>query len=93
MQHGGFGRHLDIGHIGVPHGLPVAEISDRFAVFDDVGNDVELRMLLVERLSVRVRPRRIELSEVLTERDELRVRELLPMEHDHQPFTPYIFLC
>ena len=45
MQHRGLRRHVDIGHVGVPDRLAVAEIADRLAVLDHVGDDVELRML------------------------------------------------
>jgi hypothetical protein len=75
----------------MPHRLTVAEISDRLAVFDDVRDDIQLWVFLVERLAVRIRPRWIELSEVPTEGDELWVRELLAMEDDDEPLTPYVF--
>ncbi len=91
MQHGGLGRHVDVGHVGMPHGLAVAEIADRLAVLDDVGDHVELRVLLVERLAVGVRSGRIELAEIPAEGDELRVGERLPVEHDHEPVAPHAF--
>src|SRR5207244_4220126 len=69
----------------------VAEVADRLAVFDDIGNDVKLRMLLVERLAVRIWAGGIELAEILAKGNELRVRKLLPVENDHKPFVPYIF--
>ena len=43
MQHRGLRRHVDIGHIGVPDGLAIAEIADRLTIHDDVGDDIELR--------------------------------------------------
>jgi len=75
----------------MPHRLTVAEISDRLAVFDDVRDDIQLWVFLVERLAVRIRPRWIEFSEVPTEGEELWVRELLAMEDDYEPLTPYVF--
>ena len=72
----------------MPDRLAVAEIADRLAVLDHVGDDVEFRMLLVERLAVGVRPRRIELAEIFAEGDELRVGEILPVEDDDKPFAP-----
>ena len=91
MKHCGFGRHVDIRHIGMPYGLAIAEIADRLAVFDDVGDDVDLRVLLVERLPVGVRPRRIELPEVPAEGEKLRVRETLAAENDDDLFAPSVF--
>ena len=74
----------------MPDRLAIAEIADRLAVLDDVGDDVELRVLLEERLAVGVGPGRIELSEISAEGDELRIREVLPMEHDDKPLAPRI---
>src|ERR1700716_1981810 len=91
VQHRSLGRYVHIGHVSMPHRLTVAEISDRLAVFDDVRDDIQLWVFLVERLAVGIRPRWIELSEVLTEGDELRVRELLAMEDDDEPLAPYVF--
>ena len=72
----------------MPHRLAVAEIADRLAVLDHVGDDVELRMLLVERLAIGIWPGRIELAEIPAEGDELRVREALPMKDDDKPLAP-----
>src|ERR1700704_2923689 len=35
--------------------------------------------------------RRIEFAEPFAERDEFGVRELLPMEYDHEPLAPHAF--
>src|SRR6516225_8673671 len=91
MQDGGLGRYFDIGHVGVPDRLSVSQISNWLAVLDDIGDDVEFRMLLVERLAVWVWSRRIELAEVLAERDEFRIGELLSTEHHNKPIAPRIF--
>src|SRR6476646_8346478 len=91
VQHRSLGRYVHIGHVSMPHRLTVAEISDRLAVFDDVRDDIQLWVVFVERLAVRIRPRWIELSKVPTEGDELWVRELLAMENDDEPLTPYVF--
>src|SRR5208337_1114940 len=68
--------------------LAVAQIPDRLAVLDDVGNDVELRMLLDERLAIWVRARRIELAEPSAECNELRIRQLLPLQHHDKALAP-----
>jgi len=52
----------------VPNRLAVAQIADRLAVLLDVGDDVELRMILEERLAIRVRPGRIEFAKLAAER-------------------------
>ena len=88
VQHRGLRRHVDIGHVGVPHRLAVAEIADRLAVLDHVGDDVELRMLLEKWLAIGIGPGRIELAEVLAEGDQLRVRKLLAVHDDDQPLPP-----
>src|SRR5262249_35715891 len=88
MQDRGFGRHIDICHVGVPDGLAVAQISDWLAIFDNVGNNIELRMFFVERLSIGVWARWIEFAEVLAECNELRVRERLSVEHHNKAFVP-----
>jgi hypothetical protein len=75
----------------MPHGLAIAEISDRLAVFDDVGDDVDLRVQLVERLPVGVRPRRIKLSKVPAEGEKLRIRETLAAENNDKSFAPGVF--
>src|SRR5580704_17519301 len=72
----------------MPDRLAVAKIAHRPAVLDHVGDDVEFRMRLVERFAVGVRPRRIELSELLAEGNELWIRETLPMEDDDKPLAP-----
>ena len=72
----------------MPDRLAVAKIADRLAVLDHVGDDVEFRMRLVERLAVGVRPRRIELSEVPAEGNQLWIRQTLPMEDDDKPLAP-----
>jgi len=61
----------------MPDRLAVAEIAHRLAVLDHVGDDVELRMRFVEGFTVGIGPGRIELSEILAEGNELRVREIL----------------
>jgi hypothetical protein len=68
-----------------------SKIADRLAVLDDVGDDVEFRMLLVEWFSVGIGPRGVEVAKIFAERDELRVGQRLSMEHHHQPFAPDIF--
>src|SRR5215475_7593705 len=74
MQYSGFGRHIDVGHVGMPYGLAIAEIADRFTIFDNVGDDVNFWEFLVERLSIRIWSGRIEFSKVFAEREELWVR-------------------
>src|SRR5262245_21908230 len=73
----------------MPHRLAVAELSDRFAIFDDVREEVQFGILLVERLAVGIRSGRIEFSEIPAEGDELEVRELLAVENDDKPLAPY----
>src|SRR5258705_3084216 len=58
-------RVVDVSHIGVPDRFSVAEAADRRAALLDVGDDVHLGMLGEKGLAVRVRPRRIELAELL----------------------------
>ena len=72
----------------MPDRLAVAEIADRLAVLDHIGDDVELGMLLVERLAVGVRPWRIELAEIPAEGDQLRVGQVLPVKDDDEPLAP-----
>ena len=52
----------------MPDGLAGTKIADRLAVFDDVGDDVDFRKLLVKRLAIRVRPGRIEFAKLAAER-------------------------
>src|SRR4029077_17192162 len=72
----------------MPHGFAVAEIAHRLSVLDHVGDDVEFRIRLVERLDVRIRSGPRELAEVSAEGNELRIREVLAVENDDQPLTP-----
>jgi len=72
----------------MPDGLAVTEITYRLAVLEYVGDDVEFRMRLVERFAIWVWPGRIKLSEVLAERNELWIPEILPMEDDNKPLAP-----
>ena len=77
----------------MPDGLAGAKIADRLAVLDDVGNDVDFGELLVERLAIRVRPRRIEFAKLPAESKKLRVREALAPRHDDQTCPPRLFDC
>jgi len=88
VQHRGFGRHIDIGHIRVPHRLAVAEVADRSARLDYVRDHVELGMLLEERRAVGIWSRRIELAEIPAERDQLRVGERLAVEDEDKALAP-----
>src|SRR5262245_35982645 len=68
IQDGSLRRHIDIGHIGMPDGFAGAKIADWLAVLDDVGDNVDLWKLLVERLAIRIRPGRIEFAKLAAER-------------------------
>src|SRR5277367_1058826 len=72
----------------MPNGFAVAEIADRLAVLDHVGNDVEFGMFLIEGLAVRIWARRIELTEIPAEGDKLRIREILPVKNHDKPLAP-----
>src|SRR5262249_39297849 len=88
MQHRRLGRQVDVSHVSMPDRLAITQISDWLAVLDHVGDDVEFRMRLVEWFAVGVWSGRIELSEVLAEGDELRIRETLPVKDDDKPLLP-----
>ncbi len=88
VEHGGLRRYLDVGHVCVPDGFACAEISPRHAALDDVGDDIELRILLVERLAVGIRTRRIELSERATEGHQIRIANILLTDEQHQMLPP-----
>src|SRR5262249_48837944 len=84
------GRHLHVRHISVPHRLAIAEISDRLAVFDHIRDDVEFGVTLEKRLAIGIGPRRVELTKILAEGDQLRIGEFLIVEDDDQPLAPYV---
>ena len=81
-------RALDVGHVGVPDRLAVAQPADRHAVLLDVGDHVHLGMVGKERAPQRVRPRRVELAEVAAEREQLRIGEALAADSDHHVLEP-----
>jgi len=74
----------------VPHRLAIAEISDRLAVFDNIRDDVEFGVILEERLAIGIGARRVELTEILAEGDQLRIGEFLIVEDDDLPLAPYV---
>ena len=72
----------------MPDRLAITEIPDRLAALDDVGDDVDFRKFLDERLAIGIGSRRVELAEMSAECEELRIRELLPAGYDHKPRPP-----
>src|SRR5262249_13116716 len=53
-------------------------------------DDVEFGMILEERLAIGIGPRRVELTKILAEGDQLRIGEFLFVEDDGQPLAPYV---
>ncbi len=84
VEDGGFGRHVDIGHVGVPDRFTRAEIADWPAVLNDVGDDIDLGKFLVERLAIGIGAGRIQLAEIRAEGEQLRIGEALIARHDHE---------
>src|SRR5262249_19792164 len=68
----------------------MAEFSGGVAVFKKVREEVELGVILEERLAVGIGPRRVELTKVLAEGDQLRIGEFLIVEDNDQPLPPYV---
>ena len=62
-QHTRLGRGGQVGHIGVPDCLAMAQAADRHAVFDDVGNDINLRHPVCDPSAVLLVRRMIQLAE------------------------------
>ena len=77
----------------MPHRFSIAEISNRLAVFDNIRDDVEFGVILEERLAIGIGTRRIELTKILAEGDQLRIQQFLVVEDDDQPLAPYVLNC
>ena len=75
VEHARLGRHVEIGHVGVPHRFAVAEAADRLAVHLDVGDDVDLRQPLDEAAAGLLDRRPVEIAEAAAERDQVLVAE------------------
>src|SRR5436305_1030509 len=91
MKYRGLWRDFDISHVCMPDSFAITKIADRLAVLNDIGDDIEFRMLSVERTAIGIGPWRIQLAKVSAERDKLRIRERLPAEHDHEALAPFAF--
>jgi hypothetical protein len=81
-------RTLDVGHVGVPDRLAVAQAADRHAAFLDVGDHVHFRMVGEERPAERIGSGRIELAEIAAEGEHLRVGKLLAAKAQHEVLEP-----
>jgi hypothetical protein len=77
----------------MPDRFTIAETADRPAVLNHIGDDVDVRVVLVERLAIRIRPRRIELAEIAAEREKLRVRQTLAVGGDDKARPPGLGNC
>jgi sodium-dependent dicarboxylate transporter 2/3/5 len=75
-------------HVGMPDGLAGAEAADGDAVFDDVRDDVNLRMALDEPAAVLLDRRLIERSEPPAEGNQIVVAELLVANEQHRVVEP-----
>jgi hypothetical protein len=59
-----------MGHVGVPRGLSGFQVTDGPALFDDVGDTVELGVLRKDGSAMQIQAVRVELTETPGEGDE-----------------------
>ena len=88
IEHARLGRHIEIGHVGVPHRFAVAEAADRRAVHLDIGDDVDLRQALDETAAGLLDRGPVEIAKAAAEGDQLLVVERLPAEQQHRMGVP-----
>src|SRR5260221_13092675 len=88
MEVPGFWRHPQKSQVGTPARLPVAKTADRLAVLDHIGNHVDFRIGLVERLAIGIGPGRIEFAEASAEGEKPRIGQSLSADHDDKPRAP-----
>ena len=81
-------RFLAIGHVGVPNRLAGSQRSDGRATFNDIGDDVHLRLAGEPGAAELVDRGIVELAEALAERNLLLVRHLLVAEQQDQVLVP-----
>ena len=65
-----------------------AKTANRLAVLDHIGDHVDFRIGLVERLAIGIGPGRIEFAEASAEGEKLWIGQSLAADHDHKPRTP-----
>jgi hypothetical protein len=84
VEHGGLGRPLEVGHVGVPDRLAGAEAADRLTVrAEHVGDDGDLRLALHEAAAVLLRRRPTEVAAAAAEGDQVVVGQRLAAEQQH----------
>src|SRR5258706_7607095 len=67
---------------------PSPRPPNRLAVLDHIGNHVDFRIGLVERLAIGIGPGRIEFAEASAEGEKPRIGQSLSADHDDKPRAP-----
>jgi sodium-dependent dicarboxylate transporter 2/3/5 len=83
-----FGWIGQVRHVRVPHGLAGTEAADGDAVFDDVRDDVDLRMTVYEPTAILLDGRVVERAESAAEGDQIVVSELLVAKQQDRVIEP-----
>jgi solute carrier family 13 (sodium-dependent dicarboxylate transporter), member 2/3/5 len=88
VERAGLWRIGQVRHVGVPHRLTGAEAADGDAVFNDVGDHVDLRMAFDETPAVLLYGRLIESAVAPAERDQVAVGKVLIAKQHDRVFKP-----
>src|SRR4029077_7096180 len=84
-------RHVEIGHVGVPHRFAVTEAADWLAIHLDVGDDINLRQPLDEPASSLLDGRPVKIAQAAAERDEALIAEPLIADQHHRMVMPSLY--